>query len=213
MKLFKVFAFMTVLMMTVGLSSCVKSGDSDTLESKWEEWLKEVQTEINASAGSYSGYLYYQSDQSENKLDSVDAVWNLNNDSTLDFQNVPIEVLVKHMPESQKDLQTAVINAGRINIHVKLVYDYYYCSPLVMYVYPQYITFPVDYDGATRQVKISFRTSETTSDSYAKYMMKDDYGYVHKCLVGLYPESLYLDGKLQTQFTADSYLIWLGAKN
>ena len=197
MKLFKVFAFMTVLVMTVGLSSCVKSGDSDTLESKWEEWLKEVQTEINASAGSYSGYLYYQSDQSENKLDSVDAVWNLNNDSTLDFQNVPIEVLVKHMPE----------------IHVKLVYDYYYCSPLVMYVYPQYITFPVDYDGATRQVKISFRTSETTSDSYAKYMMKDDDGYVHKCLVGLYPESLYLDGKLQTQFTADSYLIWLGAKN
>jgi hypothetical protein len=82
-----------------------------------------------------------------------------------------------------------------------------------MYVYPQYITFPVDYDGATRQVKISFRTSETTSDSYAKYMMKDDDGYVHKCLVGLYPESLYLDGKLQTQFTADSYLIWLGAKN
>jgi hypothetical protein len=213
MKLFKVFAFMTVLMMTVGLLSCVKSGDSDTLESKWEEWLKEVQTEINASAGSYSGYLYYQSDQSENKLDSVDAVWNLNNDSTLDFQNVPIEVLVKHMPESQKDLQAAVSNAGRINIHVKLVYDYYYCSPLVMYVYPQYITFPVDYDGATRQVKISFRTSETTSDSYAKYMMKDDYGYVHKCLVGLYPESLYLDGKLQTQFTADSYLIWLGAKN
>ena len=213
MKLFKVFAFMTVLMMTVGLSSCVKSDDSDTLESKWEEWLKEVQTEINASAGSYSGYLYYQSDQSENKLDSVDAVWNLNNDSTLDFQNVPIEVLVKHMPESQKDLQAAVSNAGRINIHVKLVYDYYYCSPLVMYVYPQYITFPVDYDGATRQVKISFRTSETTSDSYAKYMMKDDYGYVHKCLVGLYPESLYLDGKLQTQFTADSYLIWLGAKN
>ena len=213
MKLFKVFAFMTVLMMTVGLSSCVKSDDSDTLESKWEEWLKEVQTEINASAGSYSGYLYYQSDQSENKLDSVNAVWNLNNDSTLDFQNVPIEVLVKHMPESQKDLQTAVSNAGRINIHVKLVYDYYYCSPLVMYVYPQYITFPVDYDGATRQVKISFRTSETTSDSYAKYMMKDDYGYVHKCLVGLYPEALYLDGKLQTQFTADSYLIWLGAKN
>ena len=47
MKLFKVFAFMTVLMMTVGLSSCVKSGDSDTLESKWEEWLKEVQTEYN----------------------------------------------------------------------------------------------------------------------------------------------------------------------
>jgi hypothetical protein len=117
------------------------------------------------------------------------------------------------MPESQKALQEAIVRASSVNIHVKLAYNYYYCSPLVMYVTPQYVTFPITYEDASHRVKITFRNSESNSGTYAKYMMKDDTGYVHKSLVELYPESLYLDDKLQTQFTATSYLIFLGAKN
>lgn len=227
MKLFKVFGILTALIMTVSLSSCMKNDDSDDLETKWDNWLKQVDTEIKASVGSYEGKLYSQPNQSaetetetgteteaktEPELDSVDAVWTFNSDSTMDLLNVPAELLVKKIPESQKTLQEAVANAGNVNIHVKLVYDYYYCSPLVMYVYPEYVTFPVTYEGATHQVKITFWNSEKASGTYAKYMMKDDTGYVHKCIVELYPEALYLDDKLQAQFTANAYLIWYGAK-
>ena len=42
--------------------------------------------------------------------------------------------------------------------------------------------------------------------------LKDANGNVDKCMIQLYPESLYMDGKFQTQFPAESYLIWLGAK-
>ena len=212
MKLFKVFGILAVVMTIVSLSSCMKNDDSDDLEKKWENWLKQVETEIKDSACTYQGYLICQKSQSENKLDSVPAVWTLNNDSTLDLLNVPTGMLVKQLPESQKTLQKAVANASNVNIHVRLTYNYYYCSPLVMYVYPEYVTFPVKYEDATHQVKITFRNSDTTSGTYAKYMMKDDTGYVHKSIAELYPESLYLDDKLQAQFSANAYLVLVGAK-
>ena len=215
MKLFKVFGILAVLMMTVSLTSCLKSDDSDDLEKKWEDWLKQVDTEIKASAGSYEGKLYSLSNEStdtETKLDSIAAVWKFNNDSTIDLLNVPAELLVKKIPESQKTLQEAVANAGNVNIHVKLAYNSYYCSPLVMYVYPEYVTFPVNYENETHQIKITFWNSDRATGTFAKYMMKDDTGYIHRSIVELYPESLYLDDKLQAQFTANAYLIWLGAK-
>ena len=215
MKSLKVFGILAVLMMTVGLSSCVKTDDGDDLNKKWKEWVEQVDTEIKASVGTYEGKLYSQSNEStedEIELDEIDATWRINADSTLDLLNVPVELLVKKMPESQKALHDAVCNTGNVNIHVKMVYNYYYHSPLVMYVYPQYVTFPVEYEGASHQVKIYIRSTETATNSLAQYMMKDDTGYVHKCMVELYPESLYMDDKLQTQFSAEAYLVWLGAK-
>ena len=175
MKLFKVFGILAVLMMTVSLTSCLKSDDSDDLEKKWEDWLKQVDTEIKASAGSYEGKLYSLSNEStdtETKLDSIAAVWKFNNDSTIDLLNVPAELLVKKIPESQKTLQEAVANAGNVNIHVKLAYNYYYCSPLVMYVYPEYVTFPVNYENATHQIKITFWNSDRATGTFAKYMTR-----------------------------------------
>ena len=215
MKLFKVFGILTVLMMTVSLSSCMKNDDSDDLETKWEKWVEQVNTEIKASVGSYEGKLYTLSNAStetETKLDTIAAAWRINNDSTLDLLDVPTELLVKKMPESQKTLQEAVSSAANVNIHVQMLYNYYYCSPLVMYVYPQYVTFPIEYEGATHQVKIYFRSTETASASLAQYMMKDDTGYVHKCMVELFPESLYMDDKCQALFSEDAYLVWLGEK-
>lgn len=215
MKLLKVFGIFAVLMMTVALSSCVKNDDSEDLDKKWQDWVKQVDTEIKASVGSYEGKLYTKSNEStetENKLDSIPATWRINNDRTLDLLNVPVELLVKKMPESQKTLHDAVCNAPNVDIHVKMAYSYYYHSPLVMYVYPQYVTFPIEYEGASHRVKIYFRSTETASNSLAQYMMKDNTGYVHKSMVELYPESLYMDDKLQTQFYAEAYLVWLGAK-
>ena len=213
MKLFKVVSIVTALVVVVSLSSCSKN--SDNLEEKWQEWVGQVNTEIAASVGSYNGYLYTKANEtaeSKAKMDSIIAVWSINSDSTIDLQNVPAALLVKQLPETQKALQTAISNMGNVNIHVKLFYNYYYCSPLVMYVYPQYVTFPIEYEGASHRVKIYFRSTETASNSLAQYMMKDDTGYVHKCMVELYPESLYMDDKLQTQFYAEAYLVWLGAK-
>ena len=215
MKSLKVFGILTVLMMTVGLSSCVKTDDGDDLNKKWQEWVEQVDTEIKASVGTYEGKLYSQSNESTEEdiqLDEIDATWRINADSTLDLLNVPVELLVKKMPESQKALHDAVCTKGNVEIHVKMVYNYYYHSPLVMYVYPQYVTFPVEYEGASHQVKIYIRSTETATNSLAQYMMKNDTGYVHECMVQLYPESLYMDDKLQTQFSAEAYLIWLGAK-
>ena len=51
MKSLKVFGILTVLMMTVALSSCVKNDDSEDLDKKWQEWVKQVDTEIKASVG------------------------------------------------------------------------------------------------------------------------------------------------------------------
>lgn len=62
MKLFKVFGILAVLLMTASLSSCLKSDDSDDLNKKWEDWVKEVNTEITASFGSYQGKLYALAD-------------------------------------------------------------------------------------------------------------------------------------------------------
>ena len=174
MKLFKVVSIVTALVVVVSLSSCSKN--SDNLEEKWQDWVGQVNTEIAASVGSYNGYLYTKANEtaeSKAKMDSIIAVWSINSDSTIDLQNVPAALLVKQLPETQKALQTAISNMGNVNIHVKLFYNYYYCSPLVMYVYPQYVTFPVTYEDATHQVKIKFYTSETYTESYAKYMMKD----------------------------------------
>jgi len=55
MKLLKVFGIFAVLMMTVALSSCVKNDDSEDLDKKWQDWVKQVDTEIKASVGSYEG--------------------------------------------------------------------------------------------------------------------------------------------------------------
>ena len=157
-------------MMTVALSSCVKNDDSEDLDKKWQEWVKQVDTEIKASVGTYEGKLYTKSNESteaENKLDSIPATWRINNDSTLDLLNVPVELLVKKMPESQKTLHDAVCNAPNVDIHVKMAYSYYYHSPLLMYVYPQYVTFPIEYEGASHRVKIYFRSTETASNSLA----------------------------------------------
>ena len=97
MKLLKVFGIFAVLMMTVALSSCVKNDDSEDLDKKWQDWVKQVDTEIKASVGTYEGKLYTKSNESteaENKLDSIPATWRINNDSTLDLLNVPVELLV-----------------------------------------------------------------------------------------------------------------------
>ena len=215
MKLFKVFGILAVLLMTASLSSCLKSDDSDDLNKKWEDWVKEVNTEITASFGSYQGKLYALADsatESNLKYDSIPATWRINRDSTLDLLNVPVEYLVKRMPETQKALKDSVCKVGNVNIHVPMVYNYYYHSPLVMYVYPNTVSFPINYEGETHQVKIYFRTTETVSNSVAQYMMKDANGNVDKCMIQLYPESLYMDGRFQTQFPAESYLIWLGTK-
>lgn len=216
MKLLKVFGILTVLLMTVSLSSCLKDDNTDDLNKKWEDWVKDVDTEIKASVGSYQGKLYALSNEttgSELKYDSIPATWRIYSDSTLDLIDVPVEYLVRRMPETQKALKEAVSSVGNVSIHVPMAYSYYYHSPLVMYVYPQSVTFPVEYEGATHQIKIYFRSTETASNSIAQYMMKDGTGYVHKCMVQLYPESLYMDDKIQTTFSAEAYLIWLGTKN
>ena len=216
MKLFKVFGILAVLLMTASLSSCLKSDDSEDLNQKWADWVKDVNTEISASVGSYEGKLYALADsatEQDLRYDSIPAVWRVNNDSTLDLLNVPVEYLVKRMPESQKALKDAVCSVGNVNIHVPMVYNYYYHSPLVMHVYPQAVTFPVEYGGETHQIKINFRSTDAASNSLAQYMMKDGTGYVHRFLLQLYPESLYMDDKCQTQFPAEAFLIWLGAKN
>ena len=64
MKLMKVFGIVSILVMTVSLSSCVKNGDDDDLETKWEKWMQDVKTEIKASYGSYEGKLYTMSSES-----------------------------------------------------------------------------------------------------------------------------------------------------
>ena len=217
MKQMKVFGIVSVLLMTVSLSSCVKTGDDDDWDKKWEDWVKEVQTEIKASFGSYEGKLYTMStepakDDEEVKKDEMDATWILNNDSTIDLHDVPAALIVKHLPDSQKELKEAVSNAGNVKIHVQLVYDYYYHSPLMMYAYPQTLTFPIIYQGETHKVDVQFYNYEEAAGTYAQYMMKDGDTYVHKNIIYLFPKALYMDNKLQAQFTSSSFLVWLGAK-
>lgn len=216
MKLLKVFGVVSALVMVVSLSSCVKNGDDE--ETKWREWLQEVRTQIRASYGFYEGKLYTMSnDQStaegdEVEYDEIAATWMLNNDSTIDLHNVPAALLVKKLPESQKALQEAVSNVGNINIHVQMVYNYYYHSPIRMLVYPQSVTFPITYDGGTHQVEVRFYTSEEASGTYSEYMMKDGETYVHENIIYLFPKDLWMDDKLQADFTSSSFLVWYGAK-
>ena len=189
--------------------------NKDDIDKDWEDWLKDVQTEIKASYGSYEGYLYTMSNESTKeviKKDSIFATWTLNNDSTIDLHDVPAALIVKHLPDSQKELKEAVSNAGNVKIHVQLVYDYYYHSPLMMYAYPQTLTFPIIYQGETHKVEVQFYNYEEAAGTYAQYMMKDGDTYVHKNIIYLFPKTLYMDNKLQAQFTSASFLIWKGCK-
>ena len=62
------------------------------------------------------------------------------------------------------------------------------------------------------KVDVQFYNYEEAAGTYAQYMMKDGDTYVHKNIIYLFPKALYMDNKLQAQFTSSSFLVWLGCK-
>lgn len=215
MKKLKALSIVLVLTSGLTLSSCLKSDSSDDYNKKWAEWVNTVNTQIKASVGSYHGYLYSRADESTStveKLDSIPITWDVINDSTMAMRKVPAALLVKQLPEAMKSLKTAISNADDANIMVSMAYDYTYHSPLMIYVYPDPVKMNVDYEGATHEVEVTFRYTETYTSTYAQYMQQDNGVPVNKSFVKLYPESVYLDGKHQYSLPAEAYLIWYGNK-
>ena len=216
MKKISVFSMVMVLMMGLSLSSCLKgSDDADKTEKEWEEWVKAVQAEIQASIGTYSGYMYYRSDEAtalQEKMDSVAADWIVRNDSTMDLLAVPTAVLVKQLPERLKDLQTAIAQKGNTNIRVNLVYNYRYRSPLEILVYPEPVKFDVNYENETHEVEIRFYDSEKSATSRAQYLQYADETLVNISLIRLFVQSVYLDGKIQYEPGSEAYFWWYGQK-
>ena len=216
MKKISVFSIVTVLIMGLSLSSCLKSNDDATsIEKEWEEWVKAVQSEILASIGTYGGYMYYRSDEAtatQEKMDSVAAEWIVRNDSTMDLLAVPTAVLVKQLPEKMQELKTAIAQKGSTNIRVNMIHNYRYHSPLEILVYPEPVKFDINYENGTHEVEIRFYDSEKSESSRAQYLQYADATLVNISLIRLFVQTVSLDGKVQYEPGSEAYLWWYGNK-
>lgn len=211
-KNIKLFSVMLGCLAVMALSSCL--GDNDNTsdqEKEWKEWYEGLLAEIAAAQGHYAGFVYYQPDVTSAKLDSVAAEWDIVNDSVIELRGVPTRLFVEKMPDNEANsaLKEAINAVGTVNMQIKIVYDAYYKSPLLFYLYPEPVTLNVTVDGQDKTVDVNFHSSYTDNRSYGQTLVSNG-----ECLLRMYPKSIVVD-KIAVQYFNSSdyaYLYWYGKK-
>ena len=209
-KIYKLLAAGCLLLAVVSLSSCLSDNDdnSDT-EKKWKEWMEAFKAEVAASPGSYVGYMYYQADATSEKADSIEAVWDIVNDSLMVLRNVPTRLFVQKLPESQSSLKEAISALNTVDVRVKIVYNVYYKSPLLFYVYPEPVTMNITVDGQPKTAVVNFMNFETANQSYGQVMVSDG-----RCAVNVFLENIVVDKSIIKTYSNYDYvyLNWFGRR-
>jgi hypothetical protein len=196
---------MTVLMM----ASCLSGDDNDSQDTEWQEWINGVKTQITASRGDYTGYIYYQPQVASQEVDSVAAEWTIINDSAVVLRHVPTSLLVDKLPVRLSAVKEAVSAIGTVGIDVGIVFSAYYQSPIVFSVSPAPVTLKVMVDGQEKTVVIHFHDYDSNSSSYGQFLMSNS-----NCLIKVYLKDVVVDGNLEVSYSSADYafLYWLGKK-
>ena len=209
-KIYKLLAAGCLLLAVVSLSSCLSDNDdnSDT-EKKWKEWMEAFKAEVAASPGSYAGYMYYQAETTSAETDSIAAVWDIVNDSLMVLRNVPTRLFVQKLPESQSSLKEAISAVNTVDVRVKIIYNVYYRSPLLFYVYPEPVTLNITVDGQPKTAVVNFMNFETANQSYGQVMVSDG-----RCAVNAFLENIVVDKSIVKTFSNYDYVYfnWFGKK-
>ena len=145
-KNIKLFSMMLSCLAIMALSSCLGDNDNNLdQEKEWKEWYEGLLAEIAAAQGHYAGFVYYQSDVTTAKLDSVAAEWDVVSDSVIELRGVPTRLFVEKMSDSEANVafKEAISAVGTVNMQIKTIYDAYYKSPLLFYLYPEPVTLNV----------------------------------------------------------------------
>ena len=211
-KIFKLLAAGCLLLAVVSLSSCL--GDSDNSsdqEKEWKEWYEALLAEIAAAQGHYAGFVYYQPDVTSAKLDSVAAEWDIVSDSVIELRGVPTRLFVEKMADNEVNtpLKEAISAVGTVNMQIKIIYDVYYKSPLLFYLYPEPVTLNVNVEGQDKTVDVNFHSTYTDSRSYGQTLVSNG-----ECLLKMYPKSIVVDKSAVQYFNSSdyAYLYWYGKK-
>lgn len=210
-KIYKLLAAGCLLLAVVSLSSCLSDNDNNISdpEKEWKEWMEALNAEIAAAPGSYAGYMYYQADATSEKADSIEAVWDIVNDSLMVLRNVPTRLFVQKLPESQSTLKEAISAVNTVDVRVKIIYNVYYRSPLLFYVYPEPVTLNITVDGQPKTAVVNFMNFETANQSYGQVMVSDG-----RCAVNAFLENIVVDKSIVKTFSNYDYVYfnWFGKK-
>ena len=209
-KIYKLLAAGCLLLAVVSLSSCLSDNDDNSdAEKEWKEWYEAFKAEVAASHGPYAGYLYFQADATSEKVDSIAAEWDIANDSLMVLRNVPTRLFVQKLPESQSSLKEAISAVNTVDVRVKIIYNVYYRSPLLFYVYPEPVTLNITVDGQPKTAVVNFMNFETANQSYGQVMVSDG-----RCAVNAFLENIVVDKSIVKTFSNYDYvyLNWFGKK-
>ena len=210
-KIYKLLAAGCLLLAVVSLSSCLSDNDNNISdpEKEWKEWMEALNAEIAAAPGSYAGYMYYQAETTSAETDSIAAVWDIVNDSLMVLRNVPTRLFVQKLPESQSTLKEAISAVNTVDVRVKIIYNVYYRSPLLFYVYPEPVTLNITVDGQPKTAVVNFMNFETANQSYGQVMVSDG-----RCAVNMFLENIVVDKSIVKTFSNYDYvyLNWFGKK-
>ena len=215
MKHFKVFSMVLVLLTVSTMTSCLNS-DNDNNDEEIAKRQAQLKTEMAASKGSYSGYLYRTTNDAKNPLDSTVVTWRIVNDSTMLMYDVPVSYLASHVSDST--LRARLSAAGTVDMKIKIYY-YAAISPLVFCVAPEDVDVTaVDDSGVApelTQAQATFRfynTGEVSYDYYSGY--QDSYGAYsmtsRESMLRIYPKDIYVGYSMAQRFDANAELLWFG---
>lgn len=209
-KMYKLLAAGCLLLAVVSLSSCLSDNDDNSeAEKEWQEWYKGFQAEVAASHGPYAGYVYYQPDAKSEEVDSIAAEWDIANDSLMVLRNVPTRLFVQKLPENQSSLKEAILALNTVDVRVKIIFNVYYKSPLLFYVYPEPVTLNINVDGQPKTAVVNFMNFETANQSYGQVMVSDG-----RCAVNVFLENIVVDKSIVKTFSSYDYvyLNWFGRR-
>ena len=209
-RIYKLLAAVCLLLAVVSLSSCLSdSDDNSEAEKEWQEWYKGFQAEVAASHGPYAGYVYYQPDAKSEDVDSVAVEWDIANDSLMVLRNVPTRLFVQKLPESLSSLKEAISAVNTVDVRVKIMFNVYYKSPLLFYVYPEPVTLNISVDGQPKTAVVNFMNFETANQSYGQVMVSDG-----RCAVNVFLENIVVDKSIIKTYSNYDYvyLNWFGRR-
>ena len=209
-KNIKLFSTLLCCLAVMALSSCL--GDSDSAadaEKEWKEWYEGFRAEVAASMGNYAGYVYFQPDVKTATLDSVAVQWDIISDSVIVLRDVPTRLFAQKLPENQSSIKEAINAVKTMDMRLKIVFDAYYKSPLLFYVFPEPVTMNITVDGQPKTAVVNFMNYNTADQSFGQVLVSNG-----QCLIKVYPDNIVVDNSPIKAFNSTDYafLYWLGKK-
>lgn len=217
-KISRLFSSALLLCAALGLTtSCLSDNDNDNTD--WERQQKELEEtfnkERNAIKGAYAGYVYHL--DTENKVDSTEARWEMPTDTAFVLKGVPVSWLTAKVSETSVRNLLLSVAETEVDIRVK-IQGYVRVSPLTFYVEPQPVTLHATQtvDGEVQQKEVSITFYRTYADNGALDASAYTYGAFNMqngaFAVYLLPYCVKEGNSVREYFERNAYLLWDGKR-